>query len=192
MRIKSGGARATVEAPRKTRARRPAPRPDRYYEDTFDVTPARVPPMHRSNGKTLAVVRELTSQGKARIAQDEGQRDGAQLEELGRIIGALTADLVVEVINHFMQRPPAQRTAAMVVLGALTSALFVEFWSVLKGGEALDRVLSTAEESLQKELGADATQLLEQFISFIEETEGQPTRRLMGTLYARTQGQLAL
>lgn len=181
MRIKGGGARAMVEAPRRTRARRPPTPPNRYYEDTFDVF---VPPAHRSKGKALAVVRDLASQGKARVAQDERDRDRAQLDELGQVMGTLTAELVVEVINHFVQRLPAQRTAGMRVLGELTSALFVEFWSVLKGDEALDRALSTAQDSLEQELGAGATELLEYFISFIEETEGQPGRRLMGTLYA--------
>ena len=86
-------------------------------------------------------------------------------------MGALTADLVEEVINHFVQRPEGQRTAAMVVLGALTGALLVEFWGVLKGDAA----------SLEQ---ADAIEVLDQFVSFIEDTEGQPPRRVFGTLYA--------
>jgi len=48
-------------------------------------------------------------------------------------------------------------------LGVLTSALFVEFCA------------------LQRE--EDAEVLLEQFVSFIEETERHPERRLAGTLY---------
>jgi hypothetical protein len=181
MRIKGGGARAMVEAPRRTRERRP---PDRYYEDGFDVMPARVTPLSRGHAKTLALVRELAAQGRARVEEDERRRERAQLEELGQIMGALTADLVVEVLNHYVQRPAGQRTSAMVVLGALVSALFVEFWAVLKGADALERALASERDSLEQELGYGATQLLEHFISFIEDTEGQPARRLAGTLYA--------
>lgn len=174
MRIKGGGAaRVMVEVPRRKKERRPAPPLERYYRDGFDVTPMRLVPS-RSSLTTLAVVRDLAEQGRARVERDE-RRERAELIEVGELLGGLTAELVVELINHFVQRPPSQRSAPMVVLGALTSALFVEFWCVLKGGEALDRALTAAE---------DAEQVLEQFVSFIEETEGQPVRRLMGTLYA--------
>ncbi len=111
----------------------------------------------------VEVARDLADQGRARVEQDE-RRAPEQLIELGRLMGALTAELVVELINHFAQKPPAQRAPAMVVLGALTSALFVEFWALAS---------STGPEAA-----------LERFVSFIEETEGQPARRLAGTLYS--------
>jgi hypothetical protein len=37
---------------------------------------------------------------------------------------------------------------------------------------------------LEEELGVSAEQALEAFVNFVEVTEGQPTRRLTGTLYA--------
>ena len=161
MRIKGGGARVTIETRRKPRERRPAVRAENYYRDAFEVAAARPT---RSAVTTWEVVQDLTEQGRARVEQDE-RRERAHQLEVGRLMGGLTADLVVELINHFVQRPAAQRSAPMVVLGVLTSALFFEFCS-----------LQRAE---------DAEVLLDQFVSFIEETEGHPERRLAGTLYAR-------
>lgn len=174
MRIRGGSGRVVVEVPKRKKDRKPTQPVDSYYRDGFEVAP----PRRVSNGtkaNTRAVVRELAAQGRARVTQDE-RRDASQLQELGRLMGGLTADLVDEVINHFVQRPPGQRTAAMVVLGALTGALLVEFWSVLRGDDALERTIASDE--------FDATEILEQFVTFIEDTEGQPTRRLVGTLYA--------
>ncbi len=161
MRIKGGGARVTIETRRKPRERRPAVRAENYYRDAFEVTAVRPT---RSAVTTWEVVQDLTEQGRARVEQDERRERSHQLE-VGRLMGGLTAELVVELINHFVQRPAAQRSAPMVVLGVLTSALFFEFCS-----------LQSAE---------DAEVLLDQFVSFIEETEGHPERRLAGTLYAR-------
>ncbi len=166
MRIKGGGDRVTIETRRKPRERRPAVRAENYYRDAFEVTAVRPT---RSAVTTWAVVQDLAEQGRARVEQDE-QRERAHQLEVGRLMGGLTADWVVELVNHFVQRPAAQRSAPMVVLGVLTSALFVEFWCVLKGDCSLERA-------------EDAEVLLEQFISFIEETEGLPERRLAGTLY---------
>ncbi len=175
MRIKGGVGRVMVETPRRQRERRPPAPVEPYYRDAFEITPVKAAAPSRSAVTTLAVVLDLAQQGRARVQEDE-QRERAQLVEIGRFLGGLTADLVVELINHFVQRPPGQRSAPMVVLGGLTSALFVEFWSVLKGDEALDRTLVAAE---------DAEAVLEQFVSFIENTEGDPARRLLGTLYAQ-------
>ncbi len=171
MRIKGGSGRVVVEVPKKkAKARRPPPPADSYYRDGFDVAPPKRVPSSHTKATTQAVVRDLSAKGRARVKEDE-QRDAAQLQELGRLMGALTADLVEGVINHFVQRPEGQRTAAMLVLGALTGALLVEFWGVLKGDDAL----------LEQ---ADSIEVLEQFVTFIEDTEGQPARRLFGTLYA--------
>ena len=172
MRIKGGGGRVMIETPRRQRERRPPAPVEPYYRDAFEVTPVKAIAPSRSAVTTLAVMRELAEQGRARVEEDE-KRERAQLIEIGRFMGGLTADLVVELINHFVQRPPAQRSGQMVLVGVLTSALFVEFWSVLKGDEALDGV-------------EDAEALLEQFVTFIEQTEGDPTRRLIGTLYSVT------
>lgn len=166
MRIKSGGARVTIETRRKPRERRPAVRAENYYSDAFEVTAVRPT---RSAVTTWEVVQDFAEQGRARVAQDE-RRERAHQVEVGRLMGGLTAELVVELINHFVQRPTLQRSAPMVVLGVLTSALFVEFWCVLRGECSLGRA-------------EDAEVLLEQFVSFIEETEGNPERRLAGTLY---------
>ena len=171
MRIRGGSGRVMVEVPKKVKKpKKPPPRADSYYRDGFDVPPPKRVPSSHVKAATQAVVRDLSTQGKARVKEDE-QRDAAQLKELGRLMGSLTADLVEEVINHFVQRPEGQRTAAMVVLGTLTGALLVEFWGVLKGDA------STLEQ-------ADAIEVLDQFVTFIEDTEWQPTRRVFGTLYA--------
>ena len=175
MRIKGGVGRVMVETPRRQRERRPPARVEPYYRDAFEITPVKAATPSRSAVTTLSVVQELAEQGRLRVQEDE-QREKGQLIEIGRFMGGLTADLVVELINHFVQRPPGQRSAQMVVLGALTGALFVEFWSVLRGDEALDRGLVPAE---------DAAAVLEQFVSFIENTEGDPGRRLIGTLYGQ-------
>ena len=171
MRIRGGSGRVMVEVPKKLKKPKKSPQPvEPYFQDGFDVPPPKRVPSSHAKAATQAVVKDLSTQGKARVKEDE-QRDEAQLKELGRLMGALTADLVEEVINHFVQRLEGQRTAAMVVLGALTGALLVEFLGVLKGDAA----------SLEQ---ADAIEVLDQFVSFIEDTEGQPTRRVFGTLYA--------
>lgn len=157
MRIRESGRRGgTIEIPRRPRERRPAQRVDPYYRDAFEVVPV------REAFGTLAVVNDLEAQGRARVAEDEG-RERAQLMELGRLMGSLTADLVRELIDHFARHPPAKRSAAMVMLGTLISALFVEYWALAS---------------------CDPRSILERFVNFIEETEGQPARRLAGTLYA--------
>ncbi len=171
MRIRGGSGRVMVEVPKKVKKpKKPQPKVDAYFQDGFDVAPVKHVPSKHAKAATQAVVKDLSTQGKARVKEDE-QRDADQLKELGKLMGALTGDLVSEVINHFVQRPEGQRTAAMVVLGALTGALLVEFWGVLKGDDA----------GLEQ---ANPIEVLDQFVSFIEDTEGQPARRLTGTLYA--------
>lgn len=186
MRIRGGSGRVVVEVPKKKKERKP-PRPvEPYFQDGFDVAPPKQAPSKQTRATTQAVVRDLATQGKSRVKQDE-QRDEGQLVELGRLMGALTGELVTEVINHFVQKPAGQRSASMVVLGALTGALLVEFWSVLRGDDALERALSAGEDldaALKKELGFDATEVLDHFVTFIEDTEGQPARRMAGTLYS--------
>lgn len=180
MRIKGG--RAGVE-PRRQRERRPPPKLERYHQDSFELTPVRaISPARNDELSTLAVVRDFAQQGWLRVAQDE-RRCRAELLELGLLMGRLTATLVVELINHFLQRASLHRSHPMVALGSLTSALFVEFWAVRRGDQALARALGEAG-SLEKELGSGASQALEQFLTFLEETEGHPARRLAGTLYA--------
>lgn len=173
MRIKGGG-RGSIESPRRPRARRPSAKFEAYYLDAFEMMPVHPAAPSTSAETTLAVVLELAAQGRARVEQDE-RRERSHLVEVGRLMGGLTAEWVVEVVNHFVQREPGQRSAPMAVLGALTSALFVEYWCVLRGEGALERALLSAE---------DAEAALEHFIAFIEETEGLPERRLLGTLYA--------
>ena len=184
MRIKGGG-RVTVEVPRKKSAKKPPARSS-WHQDSFETAPVRAVTPKGKGISAAAVAKDFTEQGKARVEQDQ-RRDRSQLMELGQLMGGLTAEIVVELINHFVQRAPPLRSAPMVVLGALTGALFVEFWSVIAGPDALDRAFSAADDveaSLQRELGVTASQALERFVSFIEDTEGQPTRRLMGTLYS--------
>jgi hypothetical protein len=156
MRIKELGRRAPIEVPRRPRERRPTQRITPYYRDEFEVVPVR-----EALG-TLAVVNDLEARGRARVAEDEG-RERAQLKKLGQLMGTLTAEVVRELIKHFIQHPPAQRAAAMVVLGELTGALLVEYWALAS---------------------CDARSVLDRFVNFIEDTEGQPERRLAGTLYA--------
>lgn len=161
MRIKGGG-RVMVEVPRRQLRREPDRQQD-WYRDAFEVAPMQV--VSRRLSATMAgVLRDLAEQGRARLAEDLRERDRAQLLEVGRILGGLRADVVVEVINHFAQRAAPVRAAPMVVLGALIGALLVE----------------TTPELDER----DAGRVLEKFVTFLEETEGQPTRRLVGTLYA--------
>lgn len=157
MRIRGMGRRGEIEVPRRPRERRPTQRVDPYFRDAFEVVPV------REVFGTLAVVHDLEAQGRARVAEDE-RRERAQLKKLGQLMGTLTAEVVRELINHFVEHPPARRSAPMVVLGQLISALFVEYWALIAA--------------------CDASSVLERFVNFIEETEGQPQRRVAGTLYA--------
>lgn len=185
MRIKGGG-RVMVEVPRRERARTaPAVEHD-WYRDAFDVAPVQL--VSRRLGVTMvAVVRDLAEAGRARLADDLRARDRAAVREVGRLLGGLTAEVVIELINHFAQRARPAREGPMVVLGELVGALFVEFWARQRGPDAVHRLLEApeaGEAALRRELGVGAAQALERFLDFLEVTEGQPTRRLAGTLYA--------
>lgn len=180
MRIKGGG-KVMVEAPRRQH-HRAQPRQHDWYRDQFEAAP-RVLPSKRLGLTLVGVLRDLVDQGKARLLEDVRGRDRAQLREVGRVLGGLRTDVVVELINHFAQRAPPLRAAPMVVLGALVGALFVEFWSATRGADALDRALASDAQAFQRELGVGADAALERFVTFLEDTEGQPARRLVGTLY---------
>ena len=156
MRIREFGRREAIEVPRRPRERRPEKRVTPYYRDAFEVVPV------REAFGTLAVVHDLEERGRARVAEDE-RRERAQLKQLSQLMGALTGEVVRELIKHFIQNPPAKRSAAMVVLGELVGALLVEYWALAS---------------------CDARSVLDRFVSFVEDTEGQPERRLAGTLYA--------
>jgi hypothetical protein len=172
MRIKGGGARVMV-GPVGRRNVGPSLRLE-LSRDVFEVTPVKVVPPARHAVTVLSLVDEFLQQGRARVERDQRERDAAQLVEIGRLLGALSAAVVIELINHFVQHPPPRRSSAMISLGALTGALFVEYLGTL-GGDALEQALWTATH---------ASDALERFITFLEQTEGQPARRLVGTLYA--------
>jgi hypothetical protein len=180
MRIKGGG-KVMVEAPRRQQHRRVSRQYD-WYRDQFEAAP-RVLPTKRVGVTMVGVLRDLVDQGKSRLLEDLRERDRAQLREVGRVLGGLSTDVVVELINHFAQRAPPLRAAPMVVLGALVGALFIEFWAATGGGDALDRALACDAARFQRELGVGAEAALERFVTFLEDTEGQPARRLVGTLY---------
>ena len=170
MRIK-GGVRVMVEGPRRRVVAAPSLRLE-LSRDAFEIAPVPAPRRHPLT--VLAVVTDLAELGRARVEWDQRHRERAQLMEIGRLMGAISAAVVVELINHFVQHPAPQRAAPMVALGGLTGALFVEYLGTL-GGDALERALWTADH---------ASEVLERFVTFVEETEGQPGRRLVGTLYA--------
>lgn len=190
MRIKGGG-QVKVETPRREKAKaRPATTPPsgNWYRDAFEVAPVRAVP--RRAGATT-VVKDLAETGRARLAEDARERDRAALVEVGRVVGGLGAELVIEVINHFAQRARPARERGMVLLGELVGALFVEFWARDRGPDAVHKVLEAVEDVdavIKKELGVGAGQAIERFIDFIEETEGQPAKRLAGTVYADERG----
>jgi hypothetical protein len=142
--------------------------------DVFEVTPVKRVPAVRHAMTVISLVGEFLEQGRARVERDQRERDRAQLVEIGRLLGALSATAVLDLITHFVQHPPPRRASPMITLGALTGALFVEYLGTL-GGDALEQALWTA---------AHASDALERFITFLEQTEGQPARRLVGTLYA--------
>lgn len=185
MRIKGGG-QVKVELPRRekaARAKAPSTAERNWYRDAFEVAKAR--PVPRRAGAT-AVVKDLAEAGRGRLAADARERDEAALVEVGRVVGGLGAELVIEVINHFAQRARPARERGMVLLGELVGALFVEFWARDRGTGAVHKVLEAVDDVetvIRKELGVGASQAIEMFIDFIEVTEGQPAKRLAGTLY---------
>jgi len=173
MRIKGGGARVMV-GPVGRRNVGPSLRLE-LSRDVFEVPVVKAAPAARHATTVHSLVGEFLEQGRERVERDQRERgDREQLEEIGQVLGALSAAVVIEVINHFVQYPPPRRASPMITLGALTGALFVEYLGTLGGG-ALDQALWTT---------AHASDALERFITFLEETEGQPARRLVGTLYA--------
>lgn len=181
MRIRGGG-RVLVEVPKRERARAVGVVEREWTRDGFDAAPVRAVASRKQRVAMVTVVRELAREGKRRLEDDAIDRDAAALREVGRFLGRLSAEVVVELINHCAQRPPAERQGAMIALAGFVGALFVEYWAARRGQGAVARLVESGE--VEAELGVTAEQALEAFIDFVEVTEGQPATRLVGTLYA--------
>lgn len=182
------GAVETKKTPAKAaKAKTPKKSSNERFLDGFDVAPTTKPKRTSKAEKPTkaAVARDLAEQGKNKVEND--RKTPSRLADVGRLMGELSGAVVQELITHFIQNPAPLRAAPMLALGELAGALLVELWGALTEPKSTNTVEPMSDSSAQSKPVSgldDSSDVLDCFVAFVKDTEGQPQRRLAGTLYA--------
>lgn len=185
----AGAMKATgsQEKPKKAPKKQPA-----HFEDGFDA-PVKKPKATKGPKKPpkLAASPALLQTGQATVDQHRATGDRFVLRAAAQVLGGLTAAVVASVLHQFQAQPDAALERGVAQLGALTSAFFVEFLGEHVQPDAaavVDEVVADVDDFSQRfeaSFGVSPLEAARRFIDFIASTEGQPRRRLAGTLYDR-------
>lgn len=162
-----------------------------WFEDGFD---APVKKVKKPKGKTppkLEATPALLAQGKATVERHRASGDGSMLADVARALAGLTASVVVGVLHQCQSQPDAATERGIQQLGELTGALFVEYLATHVQPDTLAAVGEVVKavddfgQRFEASFGMSPFEATRRFVDFIASTEGQPQRRLAGTLYAR-------
>lgn len=128
---------------------------------------------------------ELVDAGTRALARDRSSKDEAGLREAGRLLGGLTASVVINLLHQFQSTPVPELDATVQRLGELCGALFVEFLGGMKddGVQQAPREPDSFSAHFEARYSSSPLEATARFIGFIARTEGAPRERLRGSIY---------
>ncbi len=149
----------------------------------------------REGGKGTDGMPTYILEGRAYVDGDKYAKDASHISPY---LGQLTAQDAQAVLKGFRRPAIEQKDPEFGFMGEITGALFVEFLRTRLNGkgdaDAMSR-LSAATTSLstgttydaafKQQFGVTLASAEQQFVQYIGSTEGNPTARLSGTLYAK-------
>jgi hypothetical protein len=116
---------------------------------------------------------------------------------VGNILGKISAQDAQRVMTHFRTGEDEAQSGNFGFIGETTGALFVEYLRTRLGGkgvpDALPRIANVIsqvgtgqsyDQAFRSQFGVDPQQAERSFVQYIHDTEGNPTARLSGTLFA--------
>jgi len=156
--------------------------------DSFDgPVPKTRSPQKTSKTPRAQVGPAFLDAGTRALARDRKNAEGDGLRDASRLLGGLTASVVITVIQQFQSPPVPVRDATVQRFGELCGALFVEFL----GGTGADVAHRTRAakhddgftEHFEASFGMSPLEATARFVDFIARTEGFPRDRLRGSIY---------
>lgn len=147
----------------------------------------------REAGDAMDSVPTYLEEGKASVLGDAWGRDPKHLANTARTMTSLSADDVAYLLRNFRHASAENRPPPFVYAGEVTGAMFVEYLATHLRQDAVVRISDAVEaaghgtrftSAFQQAFGISLTEAEQRFVAFVRDTEGQPARRLAGTLYA--------
>jgi hypothetical protein len=147
----------------------------------------------REAGDAMESIPTYLEEGKATVLGDAWGADDERLASATRLMASLSADDAAYLLRNFRRASAESRPPNFVFAGETTGALFVEFLATHVKKDALVRLCDAIEATghgtrfttaFRQSFGMSLTEAEQRFIRFIADTEGDPSRRLAGTLYA--------
>ncbi len=147
----------------------------------------------REAGDAMDSIPTYLEEGKATVLGDAWGGDDDRLTSAARLMASLDADDAEYLLRNFRRASAESRPPNFVFAGETTGALFVEFLATHVKKDALVRLCDAIEAAgdgtrfttaFRQSFGLSLTEAEQRFIAFIADTEGDPQRRLAGTLYA--------
>ena len=146
----------------------------------------------REAGDAMDSVPTYLEEGKASVIGDAWGRDPRHLADTARTMASLTAEDAAYLLKNFRSASAERRPPQFVYAGEVTGALFVEFLATHVNRDAVVHLSDAVEAAgkgtrfttaFAKAFGLSLTEAEQRFVAFIRDTEGEPSRRLAGTLY---------
>jgi hypothetical protein len=147
----------------------------------------------REAGDAMDSVPTYLEEGKASVIGDAWGGDAQRLASSARTMASLSADDVAYLLENFRSASAERRPPQFVYAGEVTGAMFVEFLATHVNKDAVAHLSDAVEAAgkgtrfttaFTKAFGISLTEAEQRFVTFIRDTEGDPSRRLAGTLYA--------
>jgi hypothetical protein len=148
----------------------------------------------RMAGDAMAQVPTWLEEGKASVIGDAFGRSSRHLHDAARTMAGFSADDVAYLLQNFRGPDAENQPPNFVYAGEVMGALFVEYLgahvkrdAVLRISDAIEAAGNGVEfgAAFRAALGLSLGEAQRRFVEFIRETEGDPNRRLAGTLYGR-------
>ncbi len=146
----------------------------------------------REAGDAMNSVPTYLEEGKAVVIGDAWSKDRAHLQQSARTMASFTGDDVAYLLHNFRTASAERRPPQFVYAGEVMGALFVEYLATHVKKDAVVRICDAVEaagdgkrftEAFKKSFGISLTEAERRFTEFVRATEGDPQRRLAGTLY---------
>ena len=147
----------------------------------------------REAGDGMVSVPIYLEEGKAYVLGDAYAREPRHLADVARTMASFSADDAAYLLKNFRHASAERRPPQFVYAGEVMGALFVEYLATHVKRDAVVRLCDAVEatgrgqrftDAFKKAFGLSLPAAEQRFVDFMRDTEGQPGRRLAGTLYA--------
>ncbi len=146
----------------------------------------------REAGDAMESIPTYLEEGKATVIGDAYGRESRHLADAARTMASFTGDEVAYLLRNFRRSSDEQRPPQFVYAGEVMGALFVEYLATHVRGDAVVRLADAVEaagrgtsftRAFATSFGRSLGEVEREFVTFVRDTEGEPGRRLEGTLY---------